>query len=252
MPNERLRAAIVAGGWTYDSLAEKVQVDPKSVERWINVDRVPRRATALRAAELLGEDVHVLWPALRQARKARAVSPELVALYPHRAELPPAAYADLVGQARERVDVLVYAAVFLHEAYPRWNELLAQRAVEGCRVRIALGDADSGNVQARGQEERFGHGIESRCRLALLHYRPLLRIPGIEIRTHGTTLYNSLHRADDQMLVNSHVWGVNAYGAPVWQLRRVEAGGMFDTYAASFEAVWHTAEPVKETPGGPY
>lgn len=48
------------------------------------------------------------------------------------------------------------------------------------------------------------------------------------------------------MLVNSHVWGVNAYGSPVWHLRRVEDGGMFDTYAASFDAVWDTAQPVEE------
>jgi hypothetical protein len=100
-------------------------------------------------------------------------------------------------------------------------------------------------VKQRGDEERFGHGIESRCRLALLHYRPLLGVPGIELRTHSTTLYNSLYRADDQALVNAHVWGVNAYGAPVWHLRRNGAGGMFDTYAESFHAVWETARPVE-------
>jgi len=83
--------------------------------------------------------------------------------------------------------------------------LLTERAAEGCTVRIVIGDADSDNVQARGQEERFGHGIESRCRLALMHYRPLAGTPGIEVRTHGTTLYNSLYRADDQQLVNAHI-----------------------------------------------
>ncbi|MFE6962212.1 helix-turn-helix domain-containing protein [Streptomyces sp. NPDC057696] len=246
MANERLRAAVTAGGWTHETLAEKVAVDPKSVERWVNLERVPRQATALRAAEALGEDVYALWPALRQPRKARSMSPELVALYPQRADLPVSAFVDLFRQARERIDVLVYAAVFLHEAYPRFNELLEERVADGCRIRIALGDADSANVQARGREERFGHGIESRCRLALLHYRSLAKSPGVELRTHGTTLYNSLYRADDQLLVNAHVWGVNAYGAPVWHLRRTENGGMFDTYADSFNAVWDTARPVEE------
>ena len=173
MPNERLRAVLAAGGWTYAALAEQVEVDPKSVERWVNLGRIPRRATALQAAKALGEDVHALWPALRQARPARAISPELVALYGQRADLPFSTFTDLMAQARERIDILVYAAVFLHEAYPRLNELLTERAAEGCTVRIAIGDADSDTVQARGQEERFGHGIESRCRLALMHYRPL-------------------------------------------------------------------------------
>ncbi len=190
--------------------------------------------------------MHALWPALRQARAARAISPELVALYEQRADLPVSAFVDMMTQARERIDVLVYAAVFLHEAYPRLNDLLRERAAEGCSVRIAVGDAESPNVQARGQEERFGHGIESRCRLALMHYRPLVGVSGIEIRTHETTLYNSLYRADDQLLVNAHVWGANAYGAPVWHLRRNGEGGMFDTYGQSFDAVWATAKPVQQ------
>lgn len=157
----------------------------------------------------------------------------------------------MLAQARERIDVLVYAALFLHEAYPRLNELLSERAAEGCLVRIAVGDADSHSVQQRGQEERFGHGIESRCRLALMHYRPLIGGSGIEVRTHGTTLYNSLYCADDQLLVNAHAWGVNAYSAPVWHLRRSGSGDMFDTYAESFNAVWATAVPTQQEGGLP-
>ncbi|QIY57306.1 helix-turn-helix transcriptional regulator [Streptomyces sp. RPA4-5] len=246
MPNERLRAAMAAGGWTHATLAARAQVDPKSVERWVNLGRTPRRATALLAAETLGEDVHALWPALRQARSARAVSSELVALYDQRADVPVSTFTDMLAEGRENIDVLVYAAVFLHEGFPRLNDLLRERAAEGCSVRIALGDAESENVRQRGEEERFGHGIESRCRLALMHYRPLLGVPGVEIRTHGTTLYNSIYRADDQLLANAHVWGVNAYGAPVWHLRRNGDGGIFDTYAQSFDAVWTTAKPVPE------
>ncbi|WP_443333318.1 XRE family transcriptional regulator [Streptomyces sp. CB01580] len=159
---------------------------------------------------------------------------------------PVSTFVDMLTQAREHIDVLVYAAVFLHEAYPRLNDVLRERAAEGCAVRIAVGDPDSTNVQERGKEERFGHGIESRCRLALMHYRPLAGVPGIEVRTHATTLYNSIYRADDQAMVNAHVWGVNAYAAPVWHLRRSGEGGMFDTYAGSFDAVWETATPVRE------
>ncbi|MFF8016426.1 helix-turn-helix domain-containing protein [Streptomyces sp. NPDC007929] len=246
MRNERLRAVMASGGWTHEELAKKTGVDPKSVERWVNLGRVPRRTTAFKAAEALGEDVHALWPALRQARPARAVSPELVALYEQRANLPVSAYVDLFTQARESIDVLVYAAVFLHEAYPRLNDLLSERAEAGCQIRIALGDADSENIKQRGKEERFGHGIESRCRLAALHYRPLLGTRGIELRTHRTTLYNSVYRADGEMLVNAHVFGVNAYGAPVWHLRRNTDGGMFDTYADSFNTVWESGTPVEK------
>ncbi|MDT0415843.1 XRE family transcriptional regulator [Streptomyces sp. DSM 41982] len=245
MPNERLRIAMTSGGWTCGSLAGELGVDPKSVERWVNLGRTPRRVTAHRAAAALREDVHALWPSLRQSRPARAVSPELVGLYNQRAAVPVSAYVNLFAQARETIDVLVYAALFLHEAYPRLNDLLRERAAQGCAVRVALGDAGSESVQLRGREEKFGHGIESRCRLALMHYRPLFGAAGIEVRTHGTALYNSLYRADDQILVNTHMWGVNAYAAPVWHLRRNEEGGVFDTYADSFDAVWDTARAVE-------
>ncbi|VFA96431.1 Uncharacterised protein [Nocardia cyriacigeorgica] len=155
-------------------------------------------------------------------------------------------FVNLFAAARHRIDILVYAAVFLHEAYPRLNDLLIERAQAGCSIRIAVGDADSPSVQQRGKEEKFGHGIESRCRLSLMHYRGLLTTPGIELRTHTTTLYNSIYRADEEMLVNAHVLGVNAYGAPVWHLRRTAGGSLFDTYAGSFDAVWQTGRPVEE------
>lgn len=244
LANERLRASMASGGWTHATLADAASVDPKSVERWVNLGRTPRRITALAAAEALGEDVHALWPTLRQARSARAVGPELVALYDQRADLPVSTFTDLLATAQERIDILVYAAVFLHEACPRFNQLLSERAAEGCTVRIALGDADSPNVQQRGREEQFGDGIESRCRIALKHYGPIAGAPNVELRTHGTTLYNSIYRADDQALVNAHVWGSNAFAAPVWHLRRNGDGGMFDTYARSFDAVWETAHPM--------
>ncbi|WP_207400986.1 hypothetical protein [Actinomadura roseirufa] len=62
--------------------------------------------------------------------------------------------------------------------------------------------------------------------------------PGVEVHQHATTLYNSIYRGDDRMLVNAHVFGMNAYGAPLWHLRRESEGGVFDRYAESFGAVW--------------
>ncbi|WP_424214254.1 helix-turn-helix domain-containing protein [Streptomyces sp. BI20] len=246
MSNERLREAMARGGWTHAALGERVEVDPKSVERWVNLGRTPRQRTAVRAAEALGEDVHVLWPEIRQPRAARAISPELVTLYEQRADVPMSMFVDVIASAKERIDLLAYAAVFLHEAYPRLNELLAEKARDGCRVRIAVGDPDSESVHRRGEEERFGHGIQARCRLALMHYEPLRAIDGVELRTHGTTLYNSIFRGGDRMLVNAHVWGTNAYRAPVWHLRKVTSDGLFSTYETSFDAVWDAAHPWEE------
>lgn len=248
MPNERLREALNRARQTQNDLAEVVGVDPKTVERWVRQNRVPHRRIAERAARALHEDVQDLWPALRSPRRARAFHPELVALYPRRADAPANLWWDLFTAATRNLDVLVYAAVFLHEQHPELNALLADKAAHGCQVRIAIGDPDSANVAARGAEEKYGHGIESRCRLAVMHYTPLASVEGCQVRTHGTTLYNSVYRVDDQMLVNAHLWGMNAYGAPLWHLRRVPDAqpSMFDTYLASFDEVWATATTIQE------
>lgn len=80
--------------------------------------------------------------------------------------------------------------------------------------------------------------------LALKHLEPILDHPGIDIRLHRTTLYNSLFRFDDQILVNTHLWGMSAYQAPLLHLRRVEGGKLFDTYAANLDPIWATATPL--------
>jgi hypothetical protein len=67
----------------------------------------------------------------------------------------------------------------------------------------------------------------------------------VEIRLHRTVLYNSIYVADDQLLVNSHVYGAPAQNAPVLHLRRVAGGDMVTTYLDSFERVWAGAVPVQ-------
>jgi hypothetical protein len=123
-------------------------------------------------------------------------------------------------------------------------ELLRVKAAAACTIRLLLGNPNSPKLLERGAEEKFGTGISSRAELALLHYAPLHDTSGVEIRTHGTTLYNSVYRFDDEMLVNTHVFGLSAFAAPVLHLRRLASGGLFDTYADSFETVWASALPA--------
>jgi hypothetical protein len=62
--------------------------------------------------------------------------------------------------------------------------------------------------------------------------------PGIKIKLHSTTLYNSIYWFDDDMLVNTHAYGVPAHFAPVLHLRHLSSGTLFQTYARSFDRVW--------------
>jgi transcriptional regulator with XRE-family HTH domain len=241
--NERLRAALLTAGLNSRQLAEAVGVDPKTAERWVSTGRTPHLSIAHRAAIVLREDLAYLWPAIER-RRQRGNS-ELVSAYPTRATAPLEMWRTVFEQAQARIGILVYAAVFLHESWPDFNELLASKRGAGCRVQVLLGDPDSSTVTGRGREEKYGHGIETRCRVALMHYLPLADSSGVEVRLHETTLYNSLFIGDDQMIVNAHVFGKNAYGAPVYHLRRAGDGGLFDVYAESFEAVWEQSRPAE-------
>jgi hypothetical protein len=112
--NERLRNSIAAAQLTVDDVAAHAQVDPKTVERWIRLDRVPHPRHRRATAALLKTTEAFLWPALLdQARQASATAAEFVALYPHRGAVPPELWRTLVHSASEHVDVLVYAGLFL-------------------------------------------------------------------------------------------------------------------------------------------
>jgi hypothetical protein len=77
-------------------------------------------------------------------------------------------------------------------------------------VRILLGDPDSQVVADRGDDEGIGDTVPAKVRNALALYRPLRQVEGVEFRLHRTVLYNSIYRADDEVLVNTHVFGLAA------------------------------------------
>jgi hypothetical protein len=243
MSNERLRAAMLEHGLTPTMLARSLDVDPKSVERWI-AGRTPYRKHRYAVAALLGMDESTLWPDALSARQvAAAAESEIVAVYPHRWTMPRDAWGRLFESAEREIDILVYSGLFLADD-TGVQTLLSRKASEGgVRIRVLLGDPASAEVATRGTDERIGEAIAAKIRNVLVLYEPL-RASGAEIRLHGTVLYNSIYRADDQVLVNAHVYGSPASNAPVLHLRKVAGGDMVTMYRDSFERVWGGATPL--------
>jgi Domain of unknown function (DUF5919) len=245
-PNERLRTAMQRTNTTIDDLALCCGVDPKSVERWLSLGRVPHRANRWDAARRLGYDDDYLWPdapGRDQARRDGAAQSELVRLYPDRGSVPRATWHQLFGDAREEISILVHAGLFIAED-PVTRRLLAEQARAGVRVRMMLGDPSSALVAKRGEEEGIGTGtVAAKVRNALSFLRHLAEQGLIEIRLHDTTLYNSIYRADDQVIVNAHVYGNTAACAPVLHLRKVSGGSLVTTYTDCTECVWEQAKP---------
>jgi len=244
MPNERLRAALLERGMTPATLAAALDVDPKTVERWVTTGRPPYRRHRYAVAALLGADEAFLWPdALSREQVASASESEILTVYPHRWAVPRDVWGRLFTGAEREVGVLVYGGFFLAEDAGMLR-LFAEKARTGVRVRVLLGDPDSAEVARRGAEEGIDEAMAAKIRNVLVLYRPLREVPGVEVRLHATVLYNSIYRADDQLLVNTHVYGAHAANAPVLHLRRVAGGDMVSTYLDSFENVWQTATPA--------
>jgi phosphatidylserine/phosphatidylglycerophosphate/cardiolipin synthase-like enzyme len=163
---------------------------------------------------------------------------QVVAFYPHRADTPKHLWMDLLVGSQENIDLFANASLFLPEENPEAIEILKEKAASGVKVRILLGDPDHPAMELRGREERLFEAIPGRIKMALAYYRPLVDVEGIEFRLHGTSLYNSIFRYDNQMLVNQHIYGTYGYIAPILHLRRVASADLFDTYIKSLELVW--------------
>jgi transcriptional regulator with XRE-family HTH domain len=239
--NKRLREALDASNLDELAIATRLGVDPKTVERWL-AGRVPYSRYRNLLADLLSTDEHTLWP--QAAQRGASPTQELVdirAAYAHRWSVPRKVWTRLFGSANYEIGLLAYAALFLAED-DGILQILADRARAGVRVRILLGKPGSLHVAERGTDEGIDSAITAKIQNSLARYKPFTSIEAAEIRLHSTTLYASIYRADEEVLVNTHIYGSAASSAPVIHIRNTAPGDMADTYLDSFEHIWSGAD----------
>jgi lambda repressor-like predicted transcriptional regulator len=245
MSNDRLRAAITGAGMTVTSLSDRVGVDPKTVERWITKDRLPHRTHRMAVATALGQDDGYLWPSTMDEERTKSTSQaEFVTIYPNRGAVPIDTWLALTNQASESIDLLAYAASFLHDALPDFVDMLMEKASSGVQIRLLFGDPTSDAVALRGREEGIEDMLSGRCRLTWKYFEPIIGSRGVLARMHATTLYNSIFRFDETLLANTHAYGASASHSPVMYIQRLPGGRLFTNYMLSFERTWDTATPV--------
>lgn len=232
-------------GVTVDDLAICCGVDPKTAARWISPGRVPHRTHRWAAARHLGHEESYLWPDVRRsaARRSEASQSELVRLYADRASVPREVWLGMMTNATSHIDVLVFSGTFYAQTQPKVANMLASAAGRGAEVRLCFGDPVSDAVATRDQEEGLSGTLAPKIRSALTYYRSLADVNGCELRLHSTTLYASLFRYDDEIMVNPHAYGEPASANPVLHFRHLDGGQLAEHYVACFERVWATARP---------
>jgi hypothetical protein len=121
--------------------------------------------------------------------------------------------------------------------------MLTEAAGRGAAVRLCFGDPESEAVAIRDREEGIAATLAAKIRSALTYYEPLLDVDGCQVRLHSTTLYASLFRYDDEIMVNPHAYGEPASANPTLHLRMLDGGRVAQHYLSSFERVWAGAVP---------
>jgi len=189
----------------------------------------------------LAERAWEIGPTGRPAPRVVAPS-EVVRVYPNRGAVPGGIWRSFLEKATRSVDILVIAGLFLPDGHADLVPILREKGENGVKIRYALGKPDSAAVALRGAEEGIADMLAVRTRLSLTYLAGLKDAPGVEVGLHETTLYNSLYRFDNDLLVNTHVYGAPAAHSPVIHLRHGPDAKLFDHYTSSFEKVWATTE----------
>lgn len=240
--NERLAEAMSRAGYNSTDLAVIAECDPKTIDRLIaDRDRTAQPHSRHRIAEAVHLPVGMLWP---DSANGLQVTDELRAVYPCRAAMPTGVVMSLLADASRQVDVLALSATWLWDAVPDFGLTLAAKARDGVAVRVCLGDPAGESARTRGAEEGVGRLLAARCELAVQYAQPVVAADPAAVRLHDTTLYASILRFDDDLLVNWHLYGAPAAASPVLYLRVANSHGLAATIAASFERIWECAQPV--------
>jgi transcriptional regulator with XRE-family HTH domain len=233
--NETLCRALLQARLTEEDVAARLQVDPKTVRRWLE-GRVPYLQHRWALASLLGLDETDLWPHLRGAGSR---PDEVQAIYPHLEAVSEDLWVCLFGSAEHEIGILADTAQPI-AGYPRVRAVLAEKAAARVRVRICLPDP-SGTIVPQHPTTQAN---DAQVREALFSLLPLREKGQVEIRLHRAIVYGAVYYADDELLVGQHVYGVPNAHVPVVHLRRAVAGDMASTYLRSFEDVWVGARSV--------
>jgi transcriptional regulator with XRE-family HTH domain len=235
--NETLCRALIRARLTEEDVAARLQVDPKTVRRWLE-GRIPYLRHRWAIAAMLGVDETDLWP---QLRTERTRPDEVLAIYPHRDTVLRDVWLRLFGSAEHEIGILDDTDLPL-AADQSIADVLAERAMSGVRLRICLHEMNA-SADARGAA-CSGSGRTSAVSLyeALAVYAPLREKRGVEVRLHQGVAYNCIYRADDQMLVSQHAYGIPAAAAAVVHLKRANGGDIATAYLDAFETAWATSQ----------
>jgi hypothetical protein len=229
---------------TVMDVSRKINVDPKTVGRWLTEEgRAPQPRHRWALSELLGQEETVLWPQLARGALKIGYDREIAAVYPSHSSAPTTIWQRLVAGASSELVFCGTAPYWLWWYVPDLSATLREKAVGGCRVRVVIGDP--GDPVVRADEEATGAPLTLSSRIEQTWHlvEPLRDV--IEVRRTAMGFGRSVYRGDDAAVADWWLYGQMGTDFPVIHLRRRQAGGVFDAIAVTHvEALWAAARPV--------
>lgn len=203
--NDSLRQALFAARMTEEDLAARLEVDPKTVRRWLS-GRMPYARHRQALANLLEVEESLLWP----RGSSRSLDPELVAVYPHGLEL--SAWFSFFGSAASEVDILYRP------------------------------DAGAGSLDLARALEQTPPSIRRRTLVVGSAIAQLTSGPEHQLRSTNTDFPHDIFRADNELLVLQHAINRPGSSGPIIHIVDVaKPDGLFAIYRAAFESAWQVA-----------
>lgn len=254
MGNERLRQAIYQAGLDPERLADLIEVDVKTVYRWLS-GRTPYPRLRTRVIRALGREEHELWPEVAAAPPLDLESGGEILGAWARADDPGAPdWQELVEEATVQVELLDYSLIDILAAEST-IDALAAKADSGCRVRILISAPDSIWVRARaksiGQDEEDYIGrsrLELEIETARGYLESLAGTDAVDLRQLYADPGHRILRFDEEMLVSPNLTGTPTAEAPLLHLRQQQDGGLFDQFAAHLAALARDTVQIEPAP----
>ncbi|MGE7391675.1 XRE family transcriptional regulator [Streptomyces sp. NPDC004126] len=245
--NHALRRAMANAKMTEKQLAEACGVDTKTVARWITEpNRVPHARHRWAACEALGEEETALWPNAVRSALTSGPDKEVVQVFPYRSAAPSSLWRSLVTKAQHDLVFAGYTNYFLWLEQANLAGALRRKALSGCRIRFLIGDPSSPVTAAREAEEGVPLTLSTRIAVTLNELSKLSDVSGIEGRFETGHVNLSVFRFDDEMIVTPILARHVGHDSPMMHLRRRQADGMFDRFAAHVEELWSRGTNIRE------
>jgi hypothetical protein len=254
LTNERLRQAIYQAGLDPEGLADQIEVDIKTVQRWL-AGRPPYPRFRARVARALAREEYELWPEVAHGPAVDQESvAEILAAWARADDPGVPDWRELLEQAIERVELLDYSLLDI-VADNSIVDALRAKANAGCRARILISAPDSIWVRARAQaigqdeEDHIGRSaLWLEIETARGYLEPLTNVTDVDLRLLYADPGHRILRFDEEMLISPNLTATPTERAPLFHLRRRQTDGLFDQFAAHLEALSTSARPIEPAP----